>query len=99
MTESAQRSFGNGSISSRPAVATDTYPSLEGLIDGFCDGIAYIYRAPDLQFLPIPTLRWKDLSMDFVIGLPISTDWKGTSYDSILVIVDRLTKMVHYKPV
>ena len=32
-------------------------------------------------------------------GLPISTDWKGDSYDSILVIVDRLTKMVHYKPV
>ena len=37
--------------------------------------------------------------MDFVTGLPISTDWNGTSYDSILVIVDRLTKMVHYKPV
>ena len=30
--------------------------------------------------------------------LPISTDSKGESYDSILVIVDRLTKMVHYKP-
>ena len=28
-----------------------------------------------------------------------STDWKGDSYDSILVIVDRLTKMVHYEPV
>ena len=37
--------------------------------------------------------------MDFVMGLPISTDWKGDSYNSILVIVDRLTKMVHYKPV
>ena len=53
----------------------------------------------DLQSLPIPTHRWKDLSMDFVTGLPISTDWKGDSYDSILVIVDRLTKMVHYKSV
>ena len=28
----------------RPAVATNTYPLLEGLIDGFCNGIAYIYR-------------------------------------------------------
>ena len=37
--------------------------------------------------------------MDFVTGLPISTDWKGDSYDSILVIVDRLTKMVYYEPV
>ena len=37
--------------------------------------------------------------MDFVTGLPILTDWKGVSYDLILVIVIRLTKMVHYKPV
>ncbi len=37
--------------------------------------------------------------MDFVAGLPISADWKGDSYDLILVIVDRLTKMVHYVPV
>ncbi len=37
--------------------------------------------------------------MDFVIGLPISANWKGDSYDSILVIVDRLTQMVHYVPV
>ena len=26
---------------------------------------------------------WKNLSMDFVTGLPMCTDWKGTSYDSI----------------
>ena len=53
----------------------------------------------DLQSLPIPTHRWKDLSMDFVTGLPLSADWKGDSYDSILIIVDQLTKMVYYKPV
>ena len=32
-------------------------------------------------------------------GLPVSTDWKDKTYDSILVIIDRLTKMVYYKPV
>lgn len=32
-------------------------------------------------------------------GLPVSTDWKGDIHDSILVIVDRLRKMVHYEPV
>ena len=37
--------------------------------------------------------------MDFVTGLPLSTDWKNDNNDSILVIVNRLTKMVHYKPV
>ena len=35
--------------------------------------------------------------MNFVISLPISANSKGDSYNSILVIVDRLTKMIHYK--
>ncbi len=53
----------------------------------------------NLQSLPMLTHQWKDLSIDFVTGLPVSTNWKGETYDSILVIVDRLTKMVHYEPV
>ena len=51
----------------------------------------------DLQSLPVPTHCWKDLSIDFVTGLPILIDWKRDSYDSILVIIDRLTKMVYYE--
>ena len=35
--------------------------------------------------------------MDFVTGLLLSTDWKRDSYNFILVIVDRLIKMVYYK--
>ena len=30
-------------------------------------------------------------------SLLLSADWKGNSYDSILVIVNQLTKMVHYE--
>ncbi len=37
--------------------------------------------------------------MDFVTELSISTDWKGKTYNLILVIVNRSTKIVHYKPV
>lgn len=37
--------------------------------------------------------------MDFVTWLPVSTDWKGETYNSILIIIDQLTKIVHYKPV
>ena len=37
--------------------------------------------------------------IDFVTGLLISIDWKRDSYNLILVIINRLTKMVHYKPV
>ena len=53
----------------------------------------------DLQSLPASTHYWKNLSIDFVTGLPISTDWKEDSYDSILVIIDWLIKIIHYKPV
>ena len=35
--------------------------------------------------------------MDFMTGFPILIDWKRDNYNSILVIVDRLIKMVHYK--
>ena len=35
--------------------------------------------------------------MDFITRLPVSTDWKGESYNSILIIINWLTKMVHYK--
>ena len=37
--------------------------------------------------------------MDFMTGLFISTNWKRDSYNSIQVIVDWLTKIIHYKPV
>jgi hypothetical protein len=48
-----------------------------------------------LQSLPIPTWKWEDISMDFIVGFPRTT--KG--YDSIWVIIDRLTKVAHFLPV
>ena len=35
--------------------------------------------------------------MDFVTSQHISTNWKRDIYDSILVIMDWLTKTMHYK--
>ena len=83
------------------------WPSLRKDIEAYvkgcdvCLGSKAVRHKPygDLQSLPVPTHRWKDLSMDFVTGLPVSTDWKGNSYDSILVIVDWFMRMVHYEPV
>src|SRR5207302_5145348 len=46
-----------------------------------------------LKSLTIPQLPWKELSMDFVTGLPWS-NW----CDAIWVVVDRLTKMRHFVP-
>jgi hypothetical protein len=48
-----------------------------------------------LQSLSIPTWKWEDIIMDFVVGLPKTSK----RYDSIWVIVDRLTKMAHFLPV
>ena len=41
----------------------------------------------------------KRLSMDFIIRLPVFTNRDGKTYDSILVFINWLTKMVYYKPV
>ena len=41
-----------------------------------------------LMPLPISSGPWKSLGMDFVVKLPVSN-----GYDSILVIVDRFSKM------
>lgn len=35
--------------------------------------------------------------MDFITKLLISTDWKNENHNSILVIIDQLTKIVYYK--
>ena len=51
----------------------------------------------ELSSLPVAVRPWKELSMDFITGLPPSK-YRGFVYDSILVIVDRFTKMVRYLP-
>ena len=56
---------------------------------------SHLRSAGLLQPLSIPSWKWEDISMDFIVGLPKTS--KG--YDSIWVIVDRLTKSAHFLPV
>jgi hypothetical protein len=48
-----------------------------------------------LQPMQIPEWKWEEVGMDFIVGLPRTQ--KG--YDSIWVIVDRLTKVTRFLPV
>jgi hypothetical protein len=45
-----------------------------------------------LQPLKIPEWKWEEVGMDFIVGLPRTQ----AGYDSIWVIVDRLTKVAHF---
>jgi hypothetical protein len=48
-----------------------------------------------LQSLKIPEWKWEEIGMDFIVGLPRTQ----AGYDSIWVIVDRLTKVAHFIPI
>ena len=47
------------------------------------------------QDIEIPTWKWEEINMDFVVGLPKTRKY----FDSIWVVVDRMTKSAHFLPV
>jgi hypothetical protein len=52
-----------------------------------------------LQPLPVPEKPWDTITMDFIVKLPLSKDPStGIKYDSIFVVVDKLTKYAHFIP-
>jgi hypothetical protein len=50
----------------------------------------HLYPAGLLQPIPIPDRAWHTIHMDFIKGLP-----QSAQYNTILVVVDRLTKLAH----
>jgi hypothetical protein len=47
-----------------------------------------------LQPLPIPEWKWEVLTMDFITRFPRI----GKQHDSIMVVVEKLTKYAHFLP-
>lgn len=45
-----------------------------------------------LQSLPILEWKWEEISMDFIIGLLMTMK----QHDSIMVVVDKISKKVHF---
>ena len=44
---------------------------------------------------PVPEWKWQVISMDFITRLPMA--WR--QHDSIMVVVEKLTKAAHFRPV
>jgi hypothetical protein len=55
---------------------------------------SHLKSADILQLLSIPSWKWEDINMDFIVGLPNTS----LMHDSIWVIIDRLTKTAHFLP-
>jgi hypothetical protein len=62
-----------------------------------CHKIKADYMKPGGLLQPMSILEWKwdDISLDFVVGLPMT----ARKFDSIWVIVGRLSKSAHLIPV
>jgi hypothetical protein len=61
-----------------------------------CHKVKVEHRHPAglLQPLPIPEWKWEVMTMDFITGFPKTSK----QHDSIMVVVDKLTKAAHFIP-
>jgi hypothetical protein len=62
-----------------------------------CQKVKADYMKPGglLQPLSIPDWKWDNISMDFIVGLPMTAH----KFDLIWVVMDRLSKSTHFIPV
>jgi len=78
-----------------------TWPNIRDDVQKFCKSCVTCMRSKpqrhrpygSLQQLPIPECPWNSISMDFIEKLPSSS-----GFDTILVIVDRLSKQAIFIP-
>ncbi len=55
------------------------------------------YQKPARMLNPLPILesKWENMAMHFIVGLLVTFN----KYDSIWIIVDKLTKTIHLFPI
>jgi len=79
------------------------WPGLKTMVKDYVLGCEACQRTKDervrtpglLHPLDITEMKWENISLDFVTALP---NVRG-GFDSVLVVVDRLTKVAHFIPV
>ena len=59
--------------------------------------VEHQYLVGLLQPFPVPEWKWEVISMDIIIGIGLPITWR--QHDSIMVVVDKLTKATHFIPV
>ena len=72
-------------------MASDIREFVESCLTCQLEKIDHTLRKGSLQSLAIPEAKWKEVSIDFVMNLPAD----GDAEDSIMTVMDRVTKMVH----
>ena len=78
------------------------FPGMQKFVTDYVRGCASCQRSKAstqkpaglLRPLPIPRDKWDDISMDLIVGLPLSEQGN----DAMIVFVDRLSKMMHAAP-
>ena len=62
-----------------------------------CQQVKAEHQRPPGTFQPLPILEWKweHITMDYVVGLPLTR----VGFDAIWVVVDQLTKLGHFLPI
>ena len=76
-----------------PSISRDIHSYVCGCDSCQCVKTAHHTPYGKLQPLDIPSRPWQSISMDFIMGLPLSH-----AFDAIFVVVDRLTKQSHFIP-
>lgn len=79
-----------------------SWPGMRRFIRAYCSSCDVCQRNRNerhspyglLQPLAIPERPWKAIAMDFIVKLP-----RSRGYDSIWVVVDRLTRAAHFIPI
>jgi hypothetical protein len=76
-----------------PTIKTDVTAYVKGCLECQKNKIICQPGHISLSPLPVPEQPWQEISIDMIGPLP-----KSDNHDSILVIVDRFSKMIHLIP-